>query len=172
VELRGLESHKGGTSMQVTSSFSAPGTSPEISRDQRISKRTWTTSTRAPPALNPSRCDQGKLTAIVKVVAEPAVGAKRPLLAALAAAAAVSGAVALAPAATAGCESQVFATYCDGPIRPDGTWDRCFQSAPQATYGQWGQVSGVVPSVGRCYPIDPNAFPPTPLGQPPYHIYP
>jgi hypothetical protein len=80
--------------------------------------------------------------------------------------------VGFAAPASAGCEAQVFAQYCDGPVRPDGTWDRCFQSAPQATFGQWGQVSGIVPSVGRCYPIDPNAFPPTPLGQPQYHIYP
>jgi hypothetical protein len=87
------------------------------------------------------------------------------------AALAVSG-VALAAPASAGCESQAFASYYDGPVRPDGTWDRCFQANAQATYGQHGQVTGIVPSVGRGYPIDPNAFPPTPLGQPTYHIYP
>lgn len=81
-------------------------------------------------------------------------------------------AVGFAAPAVAGCEAQVFAQYCDGPIRPDGTWDRCFSTQPQATLGQYGQVTGWVPSVGRCYPVDPDAWPPTPIGQPQYHIYP
>lgn len=80
--------------------------------------------------------------------------------------------VGLAAPASAGCETQPFAQYCDGPLKADGTWDRCFTSAPQATFGQYGQVSGWVPSTGRCYPVDPNEFPPTPIGQPQYHIYP
>jgi hypothetical protein len=83
----------------------------------------------------------------------------------------VAGAAFAAPAA-AGCETGPFAQYCDGPIRPDGTWDRCFSTTPQATYGQYGQVSGIVPSVGRCYPYDPTNPPMTPLGQPNYHVYP
>lgn len=74
--------------------------------------------------------------------------------------------------ASAGCEAGPFAQYCDGPIREDGSWDRCFNSQPQATFGGSGQVTGIIPSVGRCYPIDPAAFPPTPIGQPQYHIYP
>ncbi|TXI62204.1 CDGP domain-containing protein [Mycolicibacterium mageritense] len=81
-------------------------------------------------------------------------------------------AVGFAAPANAGCETQPFAQYCDGPIREDGTWDRCFSTQPQAINGQYGQVTGWVPSVGRCYPVDPNAFPPTPIGQPQYHIYP
>lgn len=80
--------------------------------------------------------------------------------------------IGFAAPASAGCETQLFAQYCDGPVKADGTWDRCFTSAPQATFGQYGQVSGWVPSTGRCYPVDPNAFPPTPIGQPQYHIYP
>ncbi|CPV56993.1 CDGP domain-containing protein [Mycobacteroides abscessus] len=80
--------------------------------------------------------------------------------------------IGFAAPASAGCEAGPFAQYCDGPIKADGTWDRCFTSAPQATFGQYGQVSGWVPSTGRCYPVDPNEFPPTPLGQPQYHIYP
>ncbi|SIE70156.1 Uncharacterised protein [Mycobacteroides abscessus subsp. abscessus] len=74
--------------------------------------------------------------------------------------------------ASAGCEAGPFAQYCDGPIKADGTWDRCFTSAPQSFSGQYGQLAGFIPSTGRCYPVDPNAFPPTPLGQPQYHIYP
>lgn len=80
--------------------------------------------------------------------------------------------IGLAAPAFAGCETQPSAYYCDGPIRQDGTWDRCFASAPQATYGQFGQVTSMVPSTSRCYPVDPKAFPPLPLGQPQYHIYP
>ncbi|SHT28235.1 Uncharacterised protein [Mycobacteroides abscessus subsp. abscessus] len=80
--------------------------------------------------------------------------------------------VGLAAPASAGCETQPFAQYCDGPIKADGTWDRCFSSASGPIFGQYGQVSGWVPSTGRCYPIDPNEFPPTPIGQPQYHIYP
>lgn len=79
-------------------------------------------------------------------------------------------AVVLAAPASAGCEYQVFAQYCDDPIQPDGTWRRCFTSSPQSFSGQYGQVAGFIPPTGRCYPVDPNAFPPTPLGQPPYHI--
>ncbi|MCW2521323.1 MAG: hypothetical protein JWR46_3942 [Mycobacterium sp.] len=31
--------------------------------------------------------------------------------------------IAMAGPASAGCVGQVFAQYCDGPIKPDGTWD-------------------------------------------------
>lgn len=83
-----------------------------------------------------------------------------------------SVAMAFVAPASAGCEAGPFAQYCDGPIKTDGTWDRCFTSAPQSFSGQYGQVAGFIPSTGRCYPVDPNAFPPTPIGQPQYHIYP
>ena len=70
--------------------------------------------------------------------------------------------VATAAPAAAGCETQAFAQYCDGPARPDGTWDRC-QSTFQA---------GVMPT-NRCYPVNPaEPWPMFPLGQPQYHIYP
>ena len=86
---------------------------------------------------------------------------------------AIAGAgIGLAAPASAGCETQPFAQYCDGPIRPDGTWDRCFQAAQQPVFGQYGQMTGYTAPVGRCYPVDPNAFPQFPLGQPLYHIYP
>lgn len=74
----------------------------------------------------------------------------------------------VAAPASAGCESQAFATYCDGTIKPDGTWDRCFQ-----TPGETNVFGGtIVPPVGRCYPYDPNNPPLTPLGQPGDHVYP
>jgi hypothetical protein len=59
-----------------------------------------------------------------------------------------------------------------GPIHAYGTWNRCFQSTPQTTFGRFGQATGYVPAVWHCYPVDPNASPPTPLGQLPYHIDP
>lgn len=80
---------------------------------------------------------------------------------------ALTGLIVAAPA-SAGCESQVFATYCDGPIKPDGTWVRCFQ-----TTGETNVFGGVIsPSVGRCFPYDPSNPPLTPLGQPGDHVYP
>jgi hypothetical protein len=88
-------------------------------------------------------------------------------VAALATALAVAG-IGFAAPAYAGCETQAFAKYCDGPVRPGGTWDRCMEAF--GTVNAFGQVQ--VPTVSRCYPIDPNAFPPTPLGQPQEHIYP
>lgn len=65
----------------------------------------------------------------------------------------------------AGCETQVFANYCDGPIRPDGSWKRCMFA-----HGQYG--GGVYPPpVQNCF-IVPGAdqIPPTPIGQPNHHI--
>jgi hypothetical protein len=86
----------------------------------------------------------------------------------LAASVLLAASVVLAAPASAGCEGQAFAQYCDGPIRPDGTWDRCF-----VAYGSTNAFGAVtVPAVGRCYPIDPNAWPMLPLGQPQYHVYP
>ncbi len=83
---------------------------------------------------------------------------------AVAAATLLTGSVATAPAAYAypgdpspGCDGQVFAMYCDGPIRPDGTFKRCTTTYSPSTY--------------VCRIIDNNApFPPIPLGQPDHHI--
>ncbi|WP_443677838.1 CDGP domain-containing protein [Mycobacterium parmense] len=53
------------------------------------------------------------------------------------------------------CESAFNGTmWCDGPIRPDGTWARCFA------------VSGTQ----RCFMYDPANPPTLPLGQPNHHI--
>lgn len=66
----------------------------------------------------------------------------------------------------AGCETQVFATYCDGPIREDGSWKRCLTAAPQYT-----PIGGYIPPVQNCF-IVPAAdqIPALPLGQPNHHI--
>lgn len=65
----------------------------------------------------------------------------------------------------AGCETQVFAQYCDGPIREDGSWKRCLFAN-----GQYG--GGVyVPPVTNCFIIPAaDQIPPLPLGQPNHHI--
>ncbi|SIJ61703.1 Uncharacterised protein [Mycobacteroides abscessus subsp. bolletii] len=82
-------------------------------------------------------------------------------------------AVVAAPAASAvpgdpmpGCETQVFATYCDGPIRPDGSWKRCLFAS-----GQSGGPGVYVPPVQNCFMVPAaDQIPPTPLGQPGHHI--
>jgi hypothetical protein len=88
---------------------------------------------------------------------------------------AVGGIGCTAPAANAypggpaaRCETQVFAMYCDGPIRPDATFQRC-----TTTFAQSAGPGGIVPPTYMCRIIDNNApFPPIPLGQPPHHIDP
>ena len=65
----------------------------------------------------------------------------------------------------AGCETQVFADYCDGPVRENGSWKRCLFAHGQAGGGVY------IPPVQNCF-IVPGVgqVPPLPLGQPPYHI--
>lgn len=64
-----------------------------------------------------------------------------------------------------GCESTLFATYCDGPIRPDNTFQRCWQ-----TIGQWTYYGGF--GGGRyCNKVDLNGpWPVIPVGAPQHHI--
>lgn len=64
-----------------------------------------------------------------------------------------------------GCETQVFANYCDGPIRADGSWKRCLFA-----HGSFGGGS-YVPPVQNCFIVPGvDQIPPTPLGQPDHHI--
>lgn len=94
------------------------------------------------------------------------------LSAVLVAALSMIGLVVAAPA-QAGCDYQVFAQYCDGPLRADGTFERCQTTYGGPMYGQYGQVSGVVPGTYRCYPINPaEPWPMFPLGQPQRHLWP
>lgn len=88
----------------------------------------------------------------------------------LATAAVAAGSIVLAPTASAGCETNLLgALYCDGPIRADGTWDRCYTVAP--TTNVFGGV--ITPGAQKCYPVDPNVpWPVVPIGQPHYRIYP
>lgn len=81
----------------------------------------------------------------------------------------IAGLIAAAPA-SAGCETNVLgALYCDSPIRPDGTWDRCYTVAPTTNV-----LGGVIaPGAQKCYPVNPaDGWPVVPMGQPQHHIYP
>ena len=67
---------------------------------------------------------------------------------------------ATAPQATAGCEPFppfINTQLCDGPIQPDGTWQRCETQARGSGYTE-----------SNCYPLGNNHF--VPLLQPPGHI--
>lgn len=66
----------------------------------------------------------------------------------------------------ANCETNVMgALFCDGPIKPNGSWTRCM------TYVQSPFPGGMYsPPIHRCYPFDPAHPPGVPLGQPPYRI--
>lgn len=84
---------------------------------------------------------------------------------------AAAGLAAAPPAAAepgdpaAGCEMQLFVKYCDGPLREDGSWQRCI-----TTYPTNGSVRGaIVRPTHVCREIS-LPVPPTPAGQPPYHI--
>lgn len=66
------------------------------------------------------------------------------------------------------CETGFMGTmWCDGPIKPDGTWTRCFTTAVQWTApGGSYPGFGYVPQVQRCFPYNPVSPPGLPLGQP------
>jgi hypothetical protein len=76
-----------------------------------------------------------------------------------------AGIVSAAPA-NAGCENHVQYQYCDLPIQPDGTFDRCL-----IVFGNGvGGVNGARDGRMRCHRIDPSQF--YPWGEPRYHIDP
>lgn len=82
-----------------------------------------------------------------------------------AAAAGVPDASAVPGDPMAGCETQVFANYCDGPIREEGSWKRCLFA-----HGSYGGGS-YIPPVQNCFIVaNENEIPPLPLGQPSHHI--
>jgi hypothetical protein len=78
--------------------------------------------------------------------------------------------VGLAAPASAGCETAPpEGEYCDAPVQPDGTWNRCYRQPRQTTYGGRG-VFGQRPPVNACFGVDPSLpWPDEPLG-PHYHI--
>ncbi|WP_139813640.1 CDGP domain-containing protein [Mycobacterium simiae] len=89
--------------------------------------------------------------------------------AALLGAALTIGGLGTAPKAFAGCQPGLLPgeSYCDKPVAPDGTWERCHQGASYPVYGGKGVIEDITPPP-ECYPVDPTQ--PVPLGQPSNHI--
>ena len=85
-------------------------------------------------------------------------------IASLGAALIAGGLIAAAPPANAGCQSggPGVISKCDGPVQPDGTWQRC------VAYANWvasGASSYLVPD-RRCDLMGPDQ----PFADPPTHI--
>lgn len=81
------------------------------------------------------------------------------VIAGLAASAMVGGlvgvGVGLAPSASAGCQTTApFESYCDFPIQPNGTWQRCHE-APGDTIDD-GRVVTQGPPREECYNVNPS----------------
>jgi hypothetical protein len=93
---------------------------------------------------------------------------KRGLVGGLAALLMAAGLIASAPPASAGCQyGGLFISKCDGPIQPDGTWQRCVGVA------RWvpsGLSSHLVPEK-RCDLMGPDQHPwDLAFADPPTHI--
>ncbi|MDQ1250381.1 MAG: hypothetical protein QG597_4760, partial [Actinomycetota bacterium] len=73
--------------------------------------------------------------------------------------------VSVAAPASAGCEQRPFVGYCDGPIQPDGSWQRCFNNQPV-----WNRDIGTWIGGSNCYQVGPgpDSYP----WAPQYHIDP
>jgi hypothetical protein len=101
---------------------------------------------------------------------------KRLIAAELAAGTLIGGTIAAAaPAANAypgdpmpGCVTQFGSVLCDGPIRPDGTFQRCWSNPGSYTPGRYG---GYIPPMVNCQIVDTNQpWPMIPFGAPQHHI--
>lgn len=67
-----------------------------------------------------------------------------------------------------GCETNLLGgVYCDGPIRPDGTFQRCTYVAGSYIGGQYPSW---VPPVTTCMIIDNSNWPALPPWVPNHHI--
>jgi hypothetical protein len=93
---------------------------------------------------------------------------KRCIVGALAGLLVASGLIAAAPPAGAGClYGGPVLSKCDGPVQPDGTWQRCV-AAPQLV--PHGASSYLVPE-RRCDVMGPDQRPPDlSFSDPPTHI--
>jgi hypothetical protein len=93
---------------------------------------------------------------------------KRYVVGGLAAVLITAGLIASAPAASAGCQyGGPVISKCDGPVQPDGTWQRCV-AAPQLIYS--GASSFLVPEK-HCDLMGPDQHPGDfALANPPTHI--
>lgn len=66
-----------------------------------------------------------------------------------------------APPASAGCQPYGLGQLCDGPLEPDGTWQRC-----EVAHNVWDEQR----TTSTCYPLGDNHW--LPPFQPPGHIDP
>ncbi|OFJ53125.1 CDGP domain-containing protein [Mycolicibacterium grossiae] len=89
----------------------------------------------------------------------------RLLLTAALTTAAAGAALGFAAPASAGCETQPTHQYCDLPVRPDGTFDRCLIVFGHGIAG----VGDYQDTRMRCYPVDPTNIP---YNEPRHHIDP
>lgn len=93
---------------------------------------------------------------------------KRCIVGALAAMLISGGLIASAPPASAGCQyGGPVLSKCDGPVQPDGTWQRC------VAFTHWilnGASSFLVPDK-RCDVMGPGQYPgDAGFADPPVHI--
>lgn len=93
---------------------------------------------------------------------------KRCIVGGLAALLVAADLIALAPPARAGCQyGGPVLSKCDGPVQPDGTWQRCV-AVPHLILN--GASSFLVPD-GHCDPMGPGQPPADPsFADPPTHI--
>lgn len=93
---------------------------------------------------------------------------KRCIIGGLAALLVATGLMASAPPASAGCQyGGPVLSKCDGPVQPDGTWQRCV-AVPRLILN--GASSYLVPD-GHCDSMGPGQPPPDPgFADPPTHI--
>jgi hypothetical protein len=111
----------------------------------------------------------GRLTTSVFASGDVKEGAiKQYLLAGLAAAAIAGGLICSAPPASAGCQyGGAVLSKCDGPVQPDGTWQRCVAFTHLIPNGA---SSYLVPE-RRCDVIGPDQHPGDfAFNDPPTHI--
>jgi hypothetical protein len=67
-----------------------------------------------------------------------------------------------------GCETNgLGGAYCDGPIRPDGTFQRCIYTSGSYIGGRWPSY---LPPTTNCMIIDNNNWPAFPPWVPNHHI--
>ncbi len=66
----------------------------------------------------------------------------------------VAAGVGFAAPAKAACEQRPLVGYCDGPIRADGSWQRCFNNQPL-----WNSGIGTWIGGSNCYQVGPGPDP-------------
>ena len=76
--------------------------------------------------------------------------------------------IAAAPPAGAGCQyGGPVLSKCDGPVQPDGTWQRCVAT----THLVWSGASSFLVPEKRCDVMGPDQHPGDPgFADPPMHI--